>query len=95
VGLRKCRKNKMDQSLGPGFLIFGQLTEEYNFFTSIFSHNQNLADSEKHSTFLTMPSLKKMKFLNNLKGWATGNSKKRKKEEEEKENVGPSCDTFI
>jgi hypothetical protein len=23
----------MDQSLGPGFLIFGQLSKEYNFFS--------------------------------------------------------------
>ncbi|KAF8225661.1 hypothetical protein L208DRAFT_1504828 [Tricholoma matsutake] len=38
-----------------------------------------------------MPALKKMKFLKNLKGWATVNSKKWKhKDLEEKENV-PTC----
>jgi hypothetical protein len=81
VGLRKCRKNAMDQFSGPGILIFGQLSKEHNFFTSIFSYNTNPADSEKHSIFLTMPSLKKMKFLKNLKGWATGNSKKIKQDD--------------
>ena len=35
-----------------------------------------------------MPSLKKMKFLKNLKGWATSNIKKRK-QSEDKENVCP------
>jgi hypothetical protein len=35
-----------------------------------------------------MPIWKKMKFLKNLKDWATANLKKRKKEDEEdKENV--------
>ena len=96
MGLRKCRKNTTDQLLGPGILIFGQLSEEYNFFTSIFSYHPNLADSEKHSIFLAMPCLKKIKFLKNLKGWATGNSKKRKQDDqEEKENVGSSRDARI
>jgi hypothetical protein len=42
----------MDQLLRPEFLIFRQLSEEYNFFTSwsIFSYHPNPADSEKHST---------------------------------------------
>jgi hypothetical protein len=86
----------MDQFLGPRILIFVQLSKEYNFFTSIFSSHPIPANSEKHSIFLTMPSLKKMKFSMNLKGWATGNSKERKQDDqEEKENVGPSCDTHI
>jgi hypothetical protein len=52
---------------------------------SIFSHHPN---PEVQGKLCMMPTLKKTKFLKNLKGWAIVNNKKRKHEDlEEKENV--------